>query len=217
MPSDDLSKGARSKSEESSHNLSPGGVAQRTPMGEIWRRSSASRLTGYTHSNADAGQAAHQDGDPSNGDAQTDARWDYDHDDQLIIEVINITSATTNAMQTLQRKAKIVAFQEHSVDGREAADFKQGAIDADREVVLGPLDPELGRKTAGVGFSSTKGLLHMPIKAATQDYDDAVKTGRLLVHQWELQDAVLQVGNVYGWTGGIKVKRQTGRMTSWPY
>ena len=139
------------------------------------------------------------------------AMWDYDLEDQLIFEVVNITSATTNRAQTLQRQAAIVAFQEHSVDGKEAADFKQGATEAKREVVLGPLDPELGRKTAGVGFSSRKGLLHMPIKAVTRDYDDAVKTGRLLAHQWELQDAVLQVGSVYGWTGGIKGSKVAGR------
>ena len=126
-------------------------------------------------------------------------------------KVVNITSATTNKAQTLERKAKIVAFQERSVDGKEAADFKQGATEANREVWLGPLDPELGRKTAGVGFSSRKGLMHMPIRAVTRDYDDAVKTGRLLAHQWELQDAVPQVGNVYGWTGGINGSKAADR------
>ena len=78
-------------------------------------------------------------------------------------------------------------------------------------MVLGPLDPELGRKTAGVGFSSQKGLLHMPIKAETKDYEDGVQTGRLLTHQWELQNVVRQVGNVYGWTGGIKGSKAADR------
>ena len=30
-------------------------------------------------------------------------------------------------------------------------------------------------------------------------------------HQWVLQDAVLQVGNVYGWTGGIKGSKAADR------
>ena len=51
----------------------------------------------------------------------------------------------------------------------------------------------------------------MPLKAETKDYEDAVKTGRLLTHQWELQDAVLHVGNVYGWTGGIKGSKAADR------
>ena len=129
----------------------------------------------------------------------------------MIFEVVNITSAITNEKQMLERKAMIVAFQEHAVEGKEAAEFKQQAFEANREMVLGPIDPELGRKTAGVGFSSQKGLLHMPIKAETKDYQDAIKTGRLLAHQWELLTAVLQVGNIYGWTGGVKGSKAADR------
>lgn len=51
----------------------------------------------------------------------------------------------------------------------------------------------------------------MPSKAATRDYADAVKPGRLLAHQWELHNAVLQVGNMYGWTGGIKGSNAANR------
>ena len=83
----------------------------------------------------------------SSQEALIKALWDFGLEDQLIFEVVNITSATTNKAQTPERKAKIVAFQEHSVDGKEAADFKQGANEAGREMVMGPLDPELGRKT----------------------------------------------------------------------
>ena len=70
------------------------------------------------------------DNDPSSHEVQTKELWDYDSEDQLIFEVVNITSAITNKDQTLDRKAKIVAFQEHSVEGKEAAEFKQRAIDA---------------------------------------------------------------------------------------
>ena len=149
--------------------------------------------------------------DPSNLPGQKEDLWDYDLEGQLIFEAVNITSAITNRDQTLERKAKQITIQGHFVEGKEAADFKQRATDAGREMVLGPLDPELGRTTAGVGFSSQKGLLHMPIKTETKDYEDGVQTGRLLAHQWELQNVVLQVGNVYGWTGGIKGSKAADR------
>ena len=71
------------------------------------------------------------------------------------------------------------------------------AKDAGWDATLGPLDPELGRKTAGVGFISQQGMMPLPIKAETKDYDDAVKTGRLLIQQWELQTSMLQVATTY--------------------
>ena len=95
--------------------------------------------------------------------------WSYDVEDQIIFEVVNITSAVTNREQTLGRTAQIIVFQEHSVDGKEAADFKHHATEEGWETTLVPIDPELGRKTAGVGFSSRKGLLQMPSKAETKD------------------------------------------------
>ena len=51
----------------------------------------------------------------------------------------------------------------------------------------------------------------LPIKAETKDYDDAVKTGRLLIQQWELQCSMIQVANAYGWTGSIKGSKAADR------
>lgn len=83
-----------------------------------------------------------QDPGQVEGPAQDGELWNYAKEDQLIIKVINITSAV--------RKAALVAFQEHSVDGNEAADFKHQAYDDGWAAILGPLGPALGRKTAGV-------------------------------------------------------------------
>ena len=46
-----------------------------------------------------------------------DATWDYDAEDQLIFESIDITSAASNRDQTMGRNAKILAIQLHSVAG----------------------------------------------------------------------------------------------------
>ena len=101
----------------------------------------------------EAGGLDNQDGGRENGRKDTvnedeDTTWNYDAEDQIIFESVNITSAASNREQTLKRRAKILAIQEHSVDGKEAADFKQQAKEEGWEVILGPLDPELGRKTA---------------------------------------------------------------------
>ena len=104
-----------------------------------------------------------------------------------------------------------MAVQEHSVDGKDAADFKQLAKNEGWETTLGPVDPEFGRKSAGVGFCSKKGMIQLPIKAVTDDYDDAVKTGRLMIQQWELEESTLQIGNGYGWTGGVKGSKAADR------
>ena len=84
--------------------------------------------------------------DPSNLEGQKEDLWDYDSEGQLIFEVVNITYAITNRDQTLERKAKQIAMQEHSVEGREAADFKQRATDAGREMGLWTIRPGTWQK-----------------------------------------------------------------------
>ena len=166
----------------------------------------------------------HEAGNPgpvgSEGDDQEAAKaqaategdkWDYGADDQIIFESANITSAASNGQQAVARKAKILAVQEHSVDGKDAADFKQLAKGEGWDTTLGPVDPEFGRKAAGVGFCTQKGMMQLPIKPMTDDYDDAVRTGRLLIQQWELEECTLQIGNGYGWTGGVKGSKAADR------
>ena len=67
---------------------------------------------------------------------QLEEIWNYDLEDQLIVEAINITSAVTNGVPMLARKAKIVAFQEHPVEGKAAAEFKQQGLEAGWDMVL---------------------------------------------------------------------------------
>ena len=52
---------------------------------------------------------------------------------------------------------------------------------------MGPVDPELGRETGGVGFKSEQAMPILAIIPRTKDYEDAVETGRLIINEWELQ------------------------------
>ena len=80
------------------------------------------------HEAGNPGPAASEgeDHEAANAQAATEGdKWDYGADDQIIFESANITSAASNGQQAVARKAKILAVQEHSVDGKDAADFKQ--------------------------------------------------------------------------------------------
>ena len=71
-------------------------------------------------------------------------------------------------------------------------------------MTLGPTDPELRRKTGGVGFQCTDDVSMVPIRHKTSDYVDGEATGRLKIAELELSDGKLQIASLYGWTGGVK-------------
>ena len=131
--------------------------------------------------------------------------WDVNNNKQLIAETINVTTLKKNQMQLSKRRAHIVGFQEHAVDGKAAAAAIEEAKANGWNMSLGPVDPELNRKTGGVGFQSTEEISLLPIRCKTEDYKDAEATGRLKIMEIELEDGGrLQISNIYGWTGAIK-------------
>ena len=105
----------------------------------------------------------------------------------------------------------INGIQETSIEGKVAVDFIKEAKTHGWEAVLGPLDPEHTRKSAGVAFTSREGMTPLSINPKTRDYNDAEKIGRLMIKQWELQEDVLQICNVYGWKGGTKGSKAAER------
>ena len=125
------------------------------------------------------------------GPADTDAEksktvseedpWDPENRAYLIVETANVTSLVTNQEQMHNRKAHVVAIQEHVVSGKEASIAVRDAKERGWDLILGPVDPELARKTGGVGFQSAKNISVLPIRSKTEDYEDAEKTGRLKI------------------------------------
>ena len=73
------------------------------------------------------------------------------------------------------KRAKIVAIQEHAAAGKAASIVVQNAEDRGWDLLLGPVDPELVRETGGVGFQSAKDISVLPIRSKTEDYTEAEK------------------------------------------
>ena len=145
------------KAEEQPNQAHPiGCVTRGTPTGETLERGPTPVGPEWEAQLLTKGDVAI---DPSNLVGQKEDLWDYDLGGQLIFEVVNITSAITNRDQTLERKAKIVAIQEHSVEGKEAADFKQRATDAGREMVLWAIRPGTCQKNGRCRVQSQKGIV----------------------------------------------------------
>ena len=112
---------------------------------------------------------------------------------------------------TLEQDADIIFLQEHSVEASAASKFKDAAKLKNWQCILGPVDPEHTRKSAGVGFLVRDGIRMIPITAATADYADAVNTGRGMIMQVETAIGYLYFANIYGWTGGTAGSVAAGR------
>ena len=65
----------------------------------------------------------------------------------------------------------------------------------------GPLEPETGKQSAGVGIVALEGLAPYPVTNPTQDYHDAVASGRCAIYNIDCQGATLTIAVIYGWAG----------------
>ena len=107
------------------------------------------------------------------------------HTTTVRVRTINVTSAGANQTAILQQEADILAIQEHCVDDGAAARFQAAAKLEGWHSNLGPTDPEHIKKAAGVGFLWKDTIDLIPITPLTEDYNDAITTGRFLIMQFE--------------------------------
>ena len=78
------------------------------------------------------------------------------------------------------------------------------AKQAGKTLIAGPLDPEHGKASAGVGILCSDELKPYPIPKPTDAYRDAFETGRCMILNFDLEKDTHPIGIVYGWTGGAK-------------
>ena len=102
--------------------------------------------------------------------------------DILRFKTSNVTSALTNEDVILSSGAHILATQEHCLNEARTKPFQAIARAKGKRFEGGPLDPEAGRRNAGVRAVTLQGLIPYPIPSPTADYSDAVVTGRSAIH-----------------------------------
>jgi exonuclease III len=165
--------------------------------------------TGYVEDAADKGPDRQQDcgaegtnHDDPNNDAYAGSR-EGDHD-TVIVETINVTSGTKQEETIIQRKAHLQCLQEMGLTMQQTDALRKRAKQKGKTYIGGPPDPELGKAAAGVGIMAYKGLNVYPVPNPTQDYNDAVKTGRVLIVCTDIDGDRLTCATIYGWTGGKK-------------
>ena len=122
----------------------------------------------------------------------------------LLIESINVSSAAVNWEQLMARKAHITLIQEHCLSDSLAKTLKLTAKKAGKTLIVGPMDPEHGKASVGVGLICSDDLKPHPIPKPTDFYLDAVETGRCMILNFDLEKDTLPIAMIYGWIGGTK-------------
>ena len=73
-----------------------------------------------------------------------------------------------------------------------------------KSYIGGPTDPEQGKAAAGVGALSLQGLNVYEVQNPTEDYRDAVKSGRCIMVCFDAGGTAIVCAIVYGWAGAKK-------------
>lgn len=120
---------------------------------------------------------------------------------RLVIDSINVTALSTNAVSLLAREAHVLGIQEHLASAAVQPRFRAEAKDEGWDLDLGPIDPEHAKPSAGVGLAVRKPMNAIPIAGSAKDYNDAYETGRLAIYQLDVQGRTLLIAVIYGWTG----------------
>ena len=68
----------------------------------------------------------------------------------------------------------------------------------------GPTDPEQGKAAAGVGALFFKGLAAYEVQNPTEDYRDAVKSGKCIIVCFDAGGTTIACAIIYGWAGAKK-------------
>lgn len=129
----------------------------------------------------------------------------------IIGETINITSMKTNGQATMMRKTHFLAFQEHVTDKQESQRIKGAMAKIGIRMLAGPADPEHAKKSGEVGMLSHSPLRPIAMKAITDDFEDAMKSGRLAAYILGIANATILVMVIYGLSGGHQNEEATAR------
>ena len=86
-----------------------------------------------------------------------------------IIEIIKVRFVITNGLALWKRKAHVQLLQETLVPKGTVGKFKQQAKKHNKDLDVGPLDPEQNKAAAGVGTAAVDGLkpYRLPILSKT--------------------------------------------------
>ena len=136
----------------------------------------------------------------------------YQQDD-FILDVQNLTNASTQKSGIKTRQAHCTVFQEHTLDAEGRAIFHQFCKDNKYQMPkCGPLDPEHIKPSAGVGFVVAKPFNGINIPPITTSFAEAIETGRCGHHAIEIgSSTTVSICNNYGWTGGHDIPAAASR------
>ena len=135
--------------------------------------------------------------------SQEEESWTIHNTDGCMIgETINITSMRTNGHTTMERKTHFTAFQEHGMEPHETIIFKGALGERVINMLAGPRDPEHAKKSGGVGMMAQSPLRPIGMQPTTEDFKDAIKTGRMAAYHLDIANATITVVLIYGGSGG---------------
>jgi hypothetical protein len=127
------------------------------------------------------------------------------------LELINVTSIVTNGRAVWERDAHVQLILETLVPPEMAGTYHQQAMEYNKTLEVGPLDPEQNKAAAGVGIAAVKGLSPYKLPNPTDDMKDAEATGRCAIYCLDLAGQTLAIAAIYGWTGGTKGSPEAAR------
>lgn len=131
-----------------------------------------------------------------------DVQWTVDNLGMMIIETINVIVVHTSGQQLKARRAHVTAFQEHAPTPTEERIYKVEVAVQGWHASAGPKDPECTRKSGGVVLQRRQPLRPMPMRIETENFRDAVKSGRLMGCVIDVDGASIIIIVLYGWSGG---------------
>ena len=120
----------------------------------------------------------------------------------------------------LKRKAHIQCIQEHSLTNGQWAEFTQQANKYNKSWIGGPLDPELGRPTVGVGILADDSLVFYEPTTLTKEYEDMKATGICAIYCTDVDGTTVTCACIHGWPGAKPRNEQAsnracGRANEW--
>ena len=127
------------------------------------------------------------------------------------LELINVTSIVTNGRAIWEREAHVQLIVETLVPPEMAGEYHQQAMQYNKVLEVGPVDPEQNKAAAGVGILAVKGLRPYKLPNPTDDIKDAEATGRCAIYCLDLAGQTLTIAVIYGWTGGTKGSPEAAR------
>ena len=120
----------------------------------------------------------------------------------MLVNIINLTAISTSGHNLLEMDSHCNAFQEHSAKPQALEAWKQKAKKRDCTLIGGPIDPKCTHHTGGVGIMCKDPLALVPLEGASDAYNEAFRTGRLIGTWLKGPEVSILNFSIYGWTDG---------------